>query len=82
MHRHTAAVSMRGSTAGRPSRSAVRIRCAALAAASSALLGTQPVHRQSPPGRPASTAATLRPSLAASSAAISPAEPMPTTTRS
>ena len=55
---------------------------AALADASSALLGTQPVHRQSPPTRPRSTTATRRPMVAANSAPTIPPDPMPMMTRS
>src|SRR5918998_4263184 len=55
---------------------------AALADASSALLGTQPVHRQSPPTRARSTTATRSPRVAANSAATMPPDPIPTITRS
>ena len=75
-------VSIIGSTASRPNTSAVRIACAALALASSAFDGTQPVHRQSPPTRARSTTATCRPRPAANSAAVRPADPIPTITRS
>ena len=56
--------------------------CATFALASSAFDGTQPVHRQSPPTRSRSTAATLIGSVLANSAATMPAEPIPTITRS
>ena len=82
MRAHTRAVSICGSTAVRPYVSAWRIVCAAFAEASSALDGTQPVHRQSPPTRCPSTAATLMPSFGANSAATMPADPIPTMTRS
>ena len=78
----TRAVSTRGSAGVRPNSSAWRIVCAALAEASSALDGTQPVHRQSPPGRSRSATATFTPSVEANSAATMPAEPMPTMIRS
>ena len=82
MRSNTRAVSISGSTGVRPYLSAWRIVCAALAEASSALLGTQPVHRQSPPTRSRSTAATLMSRFDANSAATMPPEPMPTITRS
>ena len=82
MRAHTRAVSMTGSTAVSPYVSAWRIVCAALPEASSALDGTQPVHRQSPPTRWPSTHATLMPSFGANSAATMPAEPMPMMMRS
>ena len=82
MRAKTFAVSITGSTRSIPNRSAVRIPWAACAAASSALDGTHPVHRQSPPTRWRSTAHTFTPSDAANSAATTPAEPMPTMTRS
>src|SRR5215210_2852925 len=78
----TRAVSMRGSLAAIPYASAWRTVCAARAEAIRALLGTHPVHRQSPPTRSRSTTATLTSSVAANSAAIIPPEPQPTMTRS
>src|SRR3954463_6027638 len=75
---------MSGSVGGSPTASALRIRWARSPAAISALLGTQPVHRQSPPGprlsRSISTTRAPRP--AAVRDATSPAVPPPTTTRS
>ncbi len=71
-----------GSTGSMPKSSAVRMWWATLPAARSALLGTHPVHRQSPPTRPRSATATLRSSVAANSAATMPPEPIPTMTRS
>ena len=56
--------------------------CAALAEASSALDGTQPVHKQSPPTRWPSAHATLIGSFEANSAATIPADPIPITMRS
>src|SRR5919199_6674737 len=66
----------------RPYWAAWRISQATFAALISALLGTQPVYRQSPPGRYASISATFAPSWAANGAADSPAEPAPMTIRS
>ena len=82
MRSNTRAVSISGSTGVRPYLSAWRMVCAAFAEASSALLGTQPVQRQSPPTRSRSTAATLMSRFDANSAATMPPEPMPTITRS
>ena len=82
MRSNTRAVSICGSTGVSPYLSAWRMVCAAFAEASSALLGTHPVHRQSPPTRPRSTAATLMSRFDANSAATMPPEPMPTITRS
>jgi hypothetical protein len=82
MRDQTFAVSICGSTGVRPYASAWRIVCAAFAEASSALDGTQPVHRQSPPTRSRSMHATLTPSFGANSAATIPADPIPTTMRS
>jgi len=48
-----------------------------LAALSSVLLGTHPVHVQSPPTRPFSTRATLSSNCLANLAAVNPAEPPP-----
>ncbi len=78
----TRAVSPRAANASRPYASAWAIVWAALAEASSALDGTQPVHRQSPPGRSRSATATLMPSWEANSAATMPAEPRPMMRRS
>ena len=82
MRDHTRAVSITGSTGSRPYWSAWRMVCAALAEASSALLGTHPVHRQSPPTRWRSTTATRSSRVAANSAATIPPEPIPTMIRS
>jgi hypothetical protein len=80
---HTSEVSTSiGSMDGRPYLSATFMVWAALADASSAFDGTQPVHRQSPPTRWRSTTQTRRPRLAANSAAGMPPEPMPRMTRS
>ena len=65
-----------------PNRAASRTVRAACAAASNALLGTQPVLRQSPPMRPRSISATRAPSCAAPAATDSPAAPAPMTARS
>ena len=73
---------MTGDAGGRPKRSAVRIVCAAAAAAASAFEGTSPVHAAVPPARSRSTMATRKPSAAATRPAASPPEPMPTMTRS
>ncbi len=59
----TAAQSMSGAAMRRPNRPAARAFMAACAAASSALLGTHPALRQSPPMRPRSISATRRPRL-------------------
>ncbi len=78
---------------GRPSRSPVRAGgcrsgrrrappAAAWTAASSALLGTQPKFRQSPPIRSRSISATRRPSWAATAVTDRPAAPAPITARS
>src|SRR5258708_6347577 len=61
---------------------AERTSCATLAALSSALLGTHPVHVQSPPTRCFSIRATRAPTVAANLAAVSPPEPAPITIRS
>ena len=65
-----------------PNLSDCRISQADRAARMSVLLGTQPVQVQSPPSRPDSMMAVLRPSLAANLAAVSPADPPPITTKS
>jgi len=75
MRAHTARRSISGSTGVSPTRAAPRIACAVRAEAIRALLGTQPVHRQSPPTRPRSTAATFNPRRAAKPAATMPASP-------
>ena len=61
---------------------APRAAWAACAAASSALLGTQPKFRQSPPIRSRSISATRRPSCAATAVTDRPAAPAPITARS
>src|SRR5215831_5038264 len=66
----------------RPNRPASLAPAAACAAASSALLGTQPKFRQSPPMRSRSIRATLNPSCAAAAVTESPAAPAPMTARS
>src|SRR4051812_699623 len=80
----TRAKSISGSVGGRPTESALRMRCARSAAAISDLLGTQPVHRQSPPGPRLSRSirTTRAPSPAAVREATRPAVPPPMTTRS
>ncbi len=65
-----------------PSRPALRAVAAAAAAASSALEGTHPVQRQSPPVRSRSTSITRAPRLDAVLAATMPAVPPPRTSRS
>ena len=65
-----------------PREAAARASPAACAAASSALLGTQPVHRQSPPVRSRSTRRVVAPNPAAVWAATRPAVPPPTIRRS
>ena len=65
-----------------PSRSPSRASAATCAAASSDLLGTHPVQRQSPPVRSRSTSRTWAPKPAAVWAATSPAVPPPTISRS
>ena len=70
----TLPISIDGAAASSPNLSARRISRATFATLSSVLLGTQPVYRQSPPGRSRSTSATRTPSFAASGAASSPAE--------
>jgi hypothetical protein len=82
MRFHTREVSISGSTDGSPYWSATRMVWAAFAEARRALLGTHPVHRQSPPTRERSTIATRSPIVAANSAPIIPPEPIPTITRS
>ena len=64
-----------------PSACSSRACCAAWATLSRALLGTQPLFRQSPPKRCFSTSATRAPKPAAPRAAIKPAGPPPMTTR-
>ena len=54
-------------------------RCGSPAAASSALEGTHPVLRQSPPIRPRSTSTTSTPKAAAAAATDKPPEPAPMT---
>lgn len=62
-----------------PKRLEVRTSWARHAALMNALLGTQPVHRQSPPGSGSrSINATRAPSAAATRAPVSPALPPPT----
>ena len=61
---------------------AVRALCAVFAIDSSVFEGTQPVHVQSPPMRAFSTSSTDFLKRAANLAAVRPAEPPPTTTRS
>src|SRR4051794_7285441 len=80
----TRAKSTSGSVGGSPTESAFRIRWARSPAAMSALLGTQPVHRQSPPGPrlSRSISTTRAPSPAAVRDATRPAVPPPMTTRS
>src|SRR3954451_4300305 len=80
----TRAKSISGSLGVSPTDCALRIRCASSAAAMSALLGTHPVHRQSPPGPRVSrsTSTTRAPSPAAVRDATRPAVPPPMTTRS
>jgi len=65
-----------------PSRAPPRASTTAEAAAIRALLGTHPVHRQSPPGWSRSTISTDAPSEAALHAPTKPAVPSPTTSRS
>src|SRR5258708_36752641 len=65
-----------------PDCEAVRTWCATLAAFKSALLGTQPVHVQSPPMRSFSTSATFATSCTANHAAIRTQAPAPMITRS
>jgi hypothetical protein len=77
----TAAKSTLGS-AVIPRREALRASWAAWAAAISALEGTQPVLRQSPPISPFSKSTTRRPSWAAPEATDRPPEPAPMTTMS
>jgi hypothetical protein len=67
---------------GRGSSGAVPCAWAACAARRSALLGTQPRIRQSPPMRRRSTRAVRAPRPTAMAALTSPAVPAPTTTRS
>src|SRR5262245_51647172 len=64
-----------------PNCAASRTWAAARAARISALDGTQPTLRQSPPRSSRSTSATLAPSPAAPAAVTSPAVPAPITTR-
>src|SRR5215471_6466751 len=64
-----------------PNCAASRTWAAARATRISALDGTQPTLRQSPPRRSRSTRATLAPSPAAPAAVTSPAVPAPITTR-
>ena len=71
-----------GSTGVMPKRPESRIWCARAAAAISALEGTQPWLRQSPPISPASIRVTLAPICAAPEATDSPAAPAPMTIRS
>ena len=77
---------MRGVTCGscfsRPNASALRMACASLALATSAFVGTQPVHKQSPPSFSRSMSATLRPSRAQPDAVTRPAVPPPITSTS
>ena len=63
-----------------PQSRACEIWASSFADRSSALLGTHPVLRQSPPRRCFSTSATLALVTAAMYDATSPAEPAPTTT--
>ena len=68
---------------GRPAAAAdTRIACASPAARSSALLGTQPVCRHSPPSFSFSTTSTRRPRPPAITEATIPADPPPKTIRS
>lgn len=67
---------------GSPSRSETMSAEVMGKAASSVLLGTQPRQVHSPPSRPGSTRATRAPRPRATSAAVRPAEPEPSTTRS
>ncbi len=60
MRAHTFDRSIVGSTDSIPKSAAVRMWWATLPEASRALLGTQPVHRQSPPTRLRSTTATFK----------------------
>ena len=62
-------------------RPASRTWAATRAEAMSALDGTHPTFRQSPPSNPRSTRATFAPSPAAPAAVTSPAVPPPITTR-
>ena len=78
----TSAKSTETSPTSMPLVDALRADEATAAAAMRALLGTHPVHRQSPPVRSLSTSATRAPSLAAVVEATMPAVPPPTTTRS
>jgi hypothetical protein len=80
--RITAGKSTCTSTTDTPSRLASRAADAAWADASRDLLGTHPVHRQSPPVRSRSTSSAVAPSSAAVCAATRPAVPPPTTRRS
>src|SRR6266849_2453553 len=71
-----------GATGSSPHRCAFRMWCASRADATSALVGTQPVHRQSPPRASRSMRATRRPRRAQPDAVTSPAVPPPITTTS
>ena len=73
----TALKSTSGACARRPSAPAWRWATAALALASRALDGTQPVFRQSPPIVPGSISTVRAPSSAAPAATERPAEPAP-----
>ena len=78
----TCAKSTRGAPTWAPSAASARTSPTACADRSSALDGTHPVFRQSPPSRARSTRATRAPRPAAPIAATRPAVPPPTTTRS
>src|SRR5579863_9314477 len=78
----TAVQSISGSGRRTPKRPAPRAAAAACDAASSALLGTQPKLRQSPPIRSRSISTTRRPSCAATAVTDRPAAPAPTTAKS
>src|ERR1700730_8019914 len=75
-------MSMIGCETWTPYRDEVRASCATFATFSKALLGTQPVHVQSPPIRSLSSSTTRAPRRTAKSAAINPTEPAPMMARS
>ena len=75
--RFTAAKSIAGASPVTPIAGLPCALCAALAAASSAFDGTQPLFRQSPPMRSASNSTTRAPICAAPAATLSPPDPPP-----
>src|ERR1700727_801304 len=80
--RCTADQSISGSGRRMPKRNAPRAAVTACDAARSALLGTQPKFRQSPPMRSRSISVTRSPSWAATAVTDRPAAPAPMTARS